>query len=314
LTLAEPPLDVVLHFPGRRQDEWAAAIAAALPEARLHVWPDAPQACDFALVWRPPAELFAHVDVRRAVVNLGAGVDALLRLPTLRADLPVVRVEDAGMAEQMEEYATYAALHAYREFDRYAQAQRVARWAPRPRIPKSSFGVGVLGLGTLGGAVARALVGLGFPVHGWSRTPRVVDGVASHTGPPGLAPMLAQSRVLIVMLPSTPATRGFLDRSTMRALPRGAVVVNVARGDLVVDADLIALLDEGHLGGAMLDVFRDEPLPPDHPFWHHPGIVLTPHVSAVTLVGPTVAQVAAKVRALARGETVGGVVDRARGY
>jgi glyoxylate/hydroxypyruvate reductase A len=290
------------------------AFARALPEARVRHCLDGPDACDFALVWRPPPEMFARLRVRRAVVNLGAGVDAVVGLPTLPGDVPLVRVEDAGMAEQMAEYAMHAVLRAYREFDRYAEAQRAARWQRRPRLPKSSFGVGILGLGTLGRAVAQALLSIGFPVAGWSREPRRVEGVASYAGPGGLPALLAGSHVLICLLPSTPATRGILHRETLRALPAGAYVVNVARGDLVVDADLVALLDEGHLSGAMLDVFREEPLPPDHPFWHHARIALTPHVSAVTLVDETVAQVAAKVRALWRGESVSGVVDRARGY
>jgi glyoxylate/hydroxypyruvate reductase A len=235
-------------------------------------------------------------------------------LPTLPRDVPLVRVEDAGMAAQMAEYATFAVLRAYREFDRYAHAQREARWAQRPRIAKETFSVGIMGLGTLGRAVAAALRPFGFPLAGWSRTPHAVDGVESYAGEAGLAAFLARSRVLVCLLPATSGTRGMLCRRTLGALPGGAHVVNVARGEIVVDADLIALLDEGHLASATLDVFHEEPLPASHPFWHHPRIVLTPHVSAVTLVDETVAQIALKLRAVARGEAVGGVVDLSRGY
>jgi glyoxylate/hydroxypyruvate reductase A len=156
--------------------------------------------------------------------------------------------------------------------------------------------------------------GLGFPVMGWSRTPRTVEGVTMLSGAEGLETMLPQCRVAIVLLPLTPATEGLVDRERLARLPRGAWLVNLARGAVVVERDLLAALDRGHLGGAMLDVFDEEPLPPGHPFWHHPGVEITPHVSGLTLIGPAVAQVAARIRALEDGAAVGGVVDRARAY
>ena len=295
-------------------DAWEAALRIALPDARLAVWPQAPDEVDYALVWRPPAAVFERVRVARAVVNLGAGADALLALPTLPPAVPVLRLTDAGMAAQMAEYVALAVLAAYREQHAYAAQQREARWTQRPRLDKATFVVGLLGLGVLGRAVAQALRALGFPVAAWTRTPRTEAGVTTYTGDAGLAQMLAATRVLACMLPSTADTRGLLDARTLRRLPTGAHVVNVARGDLVVDADLLALLDAGHLASATLDVFRDEPLPASHPFWHHPRIVLTPHVSAVTLVEASVAQVAQRIAAHARGEPVAGIVDRTRGY
>jgi glyoxylate/hydroxypyruvate reductase A len=305
---------VVLHFPGAAGAQWLAAFARALPEAAVHRWPDAPAEADYAVVWRPPAGLFDRVRIRCAVMNLGAGVDGVIGLRSLPQDVPLVRVEDAGMADQMAEYTTYAVLRAYREFDRYAETQHAARWSRRARIAKTAFGVGILGLGMLGRRVVAALRPFGFPLAGWSRTRHAVAGVEACAGADELPAFLARSRVLICLLPSTPATRGLLNRATLGALPAGAHVVNVARGDLVVDADLLALLDDGHLGSATLDVFHEEPLPPEHPFWHHAKVTVTPHISAVTLVDETVAQVAAKMRALSRGEAVSGIVDRARGY
>ena len=293
---------------------WRAAFVEALPDARLHVWPEAPQVVDFALVWKPPPEVFERVRVRTAIFNLGAGVDALLATPTLPRHLPIVRLEDAGMAMQMAEYATLAVLSAYREQRAYAEQQREAQWRQRERLPKEAFCVGLLGLGVLAKAVADALRPFRFPLLGWSRTARTIAGIETFIGAPGLASMLARSRVLVVLLPLTPQTRGMLDRRTLLALPRGAHVVNVARGGLVVDEDLIALLDEGHLDSATLDVFDSEPLPAAHRFWHHRKIVLTPHVSAATLVDESAAQVVAKLRALACGETVSGIVDVEHGY
>jgi glyoxylate/hydroxypyruvate reductase len=166
----------------------------------------------------------------------------------------------------------------------------------------------------LGNAVSKALLPFGFPLYAWSRTRKASPGVVSYAGIAELDEFLAKSRVLVCLLPATADTASLLDRAALGALPSGAHVVNVARGGIVVEEDLIALLDNGHLAGATLDVFREEPLPPQHRFWHHPRVALTPHVSAVTHVGDSIAQVAAKIRRLERGEPVTGVVDRVRGY
>ena len=214
----------------------------------------------------------------------------------------------------MAEYVTLAVLRAYREMDTYAAQQREGRWQPRTRIVKSGFGVGFLGFGVLGHAVANALAPFGFPLYAWSRMRKMTPGIRSFTGLAELHEFLAKARVLVCLLPATPATSSLLDRAALEALPAGAHLVNVARGGIVVDGDLIALLDRGHLAGATLDVFREEPLPSHHPFWHHPRITLTPHNSAVTMVEDSVAQVAAKIRLIERGEPVTGIVDRRRGY
>ncbi len=305
---------VLLRTASTQSGAWEAAFRAALPEAEIAVWPDVPFAPDYVAAWKPSPELFARVAPPKAVFNLGAGVDALLQLTNVPPGVPVIRLEDAGMAVQMAQYVTLAVLAAHRRRDDYARQQRVREWRALPYVPACEFPVGLLGLGILGRACAAALGPLGYTLIGWSRTPRELPGVTTFAGPEGLHALLAQAQVLVCLLPSTPETRGLIDRSHLARLPRGAHLVNVARGDLVVDEDLIALLDEGHLAGATLDVFREEPLPVTHPFWHHPGIVLTPHVSAVTLARESAEQVAAKIRQLERGEAVSGVVDRHRGY
>lgn len=305
---------ILLQPPRDARDAWRTALATALPDAAITLWPDAAAETDYALVWKPPAELFARVRPAKAIFNLGAGVEVLLAASTLPQGIPVIRLEDAGMAEQMAEYVALAALGAYREANAYAEQQRQGRWQPRERLAKSGFGVGFLGFGVLGQSVAKALAPFGFPLVSWSASRKEVPGVASFAGRGELDRFLAASRVLVCLLPSTPDTRDLLDRARLSRLPRGAYVVNVARGDILVDEDLVALLDEGHLAGATLDVFRTEPLPPDHSFWHHPRIALTPHTSAVTMIDASVAQVAAKIRRLERGDKVSGVVDRDRGY
>lgn len=307
-------MDVLLAVQGEDVTEWREALATALPEGRLHL-PDSPPACvDYLVAWRPAPEVFERVAIRKAIFNLGAGVDALLAVPTLPRDLPIYRLEDAGMSEQMAEYVTAAVLRVYRELDVYAAAQREGRWARRVRQAKADFRVGILGFGLLGREVATALAAFGFPVAGWSRSRKSVAGVDAYAGDAELEAFLAGLRVLVCMLPSTPDTRGCLDRSTLEALRRGAHLINVSRGDLIVDADLLALLDSGQLASAMLDVFREEPLPLAHPFWRHPKVTLTPHVSAMTLVDASAAQVADKIRALESGGAPTGRIDVERGY
>jgi glyoxylate/hydroxypyruvate reductase A len=307
-------LKIQLQAPRDEGAAWQKALAAALPGATIAVWPETSTDPDYALVWKPPPELFARVRPARAIFNLGAGVEVLLSTPSLPEGVPIIRLEDAGMAVQMAEYVTLAVLSAYRETAAYSAQQREGLWQPRPRLAKAEFGVGILGFGVLGQAVATDLARFGFPLSAWSKTRKDVPGVRLFSGQAELFVFLASARVLVCFLPSTRETRDLLNRATLSRLPRGAWLVNVARGPIVVDDDLIALLDEGHLAGATLDVFREEPLPQGHPFWHHPRITLTPHTSAVTVVEDSIAQVVDKIRRLERGEPVTGVVDRARGY
>lgn len=303
--------------------EWLAALSRAFPKAHLDVWPNAandpasaapPSNIDYALLWKPPRRLLAELGSAKGIFNLGAGIDALAGMDDLPVRVPVVRLEDAGMAGQMSEYVVHAVLRRFREFDAYAEAQRVAAWRPLPRQDNRAFCVGILGLGVLGGAVAASLRPFGFPLAGWSRTRKTIMAVDSYAGDGELDSFLARCQMLVCLLPLTRATRGLLDRRMLSKLPVGAHVINVARGALIVDADLLALLDEGRLGGATLDVFHDEPLPPTHPFWHHPRITVTPHVSAITLVEEAVAQIAVKIARLEAGLPITGIVDRERDY
>ena len=306
-------MNILFYTAGDNGANWLDALARELPHATISVWPQKKATVDYALVWKPPSDLIAALAGARAVFNLGAGVDAIPTASRWPVGLPLVRLEDAGMAEQMAEYVTYAALRCYREFAAYEMAQAADRWEPRPRLAKGSFGVGILGMGTLGSRVAQALLALGFPVASWSRTRKELRDVKSFTADQ-LGLFLASCRLLVCMLPLTPATRGLLNRATLALLPEGAYVVNVARGALLVDDDLLALIDSGHLSGAMLDVFEHEPLRSGHAFWHHPKITMTPHISAITSVAQSVAQIADKIRRLEAGLAISGVVDVARAY
>jgi glyoxylate/hydroxypyruvate reductase A len=275
--------------------------------------PHAPQA-DVAVVWRPPAALFAEQRQLRAVFNLGAGVDALLALGALPPQVPLFRLEDAGMARTLSEYVLAAVLRVYRRFDRYAAAQAERRWQPEPLPPRERFAVGVLGLGVIGAAIATTLARQGFAVRGHARTRKAIAGVDCRAGDAELGAFLDGLDMLVSVLPDTAATRGILDHRALARLGRGAHLINVGRGTALVEHDLLALLDGGHLAGATLDVFEVEPLPAAHPFWSRLDIVVTPHVSAETELAPAIEQVADKLARWSRGDEVSGRVDRLRGY
>jgi glyoxylate/hydroxypyruvate reductase A len=296
-----------------KAEPWLAGLRAALPHATVSAWqPGAPPA-DHAVVWAPPQQFLDEQHGLKALFNIGAGVDALLkrRLPP---GVKVVRLDDAGMSVQMAEYVCHAVIRHFREFDGYEADVAQGKWSYRKPRLRADYPVGVMGLGVLGERVARALRQFDFPVHGWSRSPKAIEGVVCHAGTDRFDSFLSSCRVLVNLLPLTPDTRDILNRQTLARLQPGGYLINVARGAHLVDDDLIALLDSGHLAGATLDVFRTEPLPPEHGFWKHPKITVTPHTSARTLREESIAQIAGKILALERGEPIAGLVDPVRGY
>lgn len=296
-----------------KAEPWLDALRTALPEATVEEWaPGSPQA-DYAVVWSPPQEFLDEQPRLKAMLNIGAGVDALLKL-RLPLHTKIVRLDDAGMSVQMAEFVCQAVIRQFRDLDAYATDIEQGKWSYLKPRSRADFPVGVLGLGVLGQRVAQALRVFDFPVHGWSRSAKTIAGVVCHSGAEQLPEFLSQCRVLVNLLPLTPETQDILNRESLSRLQPGGYLINVARGAHVVDDDLIELLDSGHLAGAWLDVFRTEPLPASHAFWHHPNITLTPHTSARTLRSESIAQIAGKIAALERGELVAGVVDPARGY
>jgi glyoxylate/hydroxypyruvate reductase A len=235
-------------------------------------------------------------------------------MPAFPRAVPLIRLEDAGMARPMAQYALAVVLRHACRFDEYARCQAEQRWAPRRPHAPGELEVGVLGLGAIGRVVAETIAGQGFRVRGYARTQRDVPGIHAFAGPAELPAFLTGLHVLVNALPLTPDTHGILRREHLERLADGAHVVNLARGAHLVEDDLVALLGAGKLGGATLDVFCEEPLPSGHPFWSHPRITVTPHVSGVTMLDESVEQVAHKIRSLERGEPVSGVVDWTRGY
>ena len=296
-----------------KAEPWLQGLAVALPGAEISVWqPGAPQA-DYAVVWAPPQQFMDEQASLKALFNIGAGVDALLKL-RLPPQALVVRLDDAGMAVQMAEYVCHAVIRHFREFDGYEADMAAGRWGYRKPRLRSDFPIGVMGLGVLGERVAKALAQFDFPINGYSRTPKAIDGVRAFTGAEQFNDFLGASRVLVNLLPLTPDTTDVINKDALSRLQTGAYVINVARGAHLVDEDLLAAIDSGHVAGATLDVFRTEPLPAGHAFWNHPRITITPHTSARTLREESIAQIARKMAALQRGEAVAGVVNPARGY
>ena len=295
----------------------ARAFAAADLDVHIELWSGRPSGACYAVVWLPPAELFAAEPGLRAVFNLGAGVDALLARDVVPAHLPIVRLVDAGMAAKIAEYVCFAIARITRGLDRFAPPPHGLRdWdaaRPRDETPR----VGVLGLGAMGAPILEAAARFGYPVAGWSRSPRQIAGAETFVGAPQLDAFLACSQILVNALPLTAQTQGLLDRRAFAQMPQGAHLINIGRGATIVDEDLLAALDEGRLASATLDVFRVEPLPAQHPFWSHPKITVTPHLAAPTPYGPASGQIAAALKDLERGvqaRDLPGYVDRSAGY
>ena len=295
---------------------WLEGLRAALPNAEVAQWAPGASPADYAVVWAPPQPFLDEQTNLKGIFNIGAGVDALTTL-SLPAGVPVVRLDDAGMSVQMAEYVCHAVIRHFREFNAYEADLADGKWSYRKPRARMDFSVGVMGLGVLGERVALALKQFEFPVLGWSRSAKSIDGVQCFSGDDGFKKFLAGTRILVCLLPLTPETENILNHSNLSKLLPGAYVINVARGGHVVDEDLMALLDSAHLAGATLDVFRQEPLPAAHPFWKHPQVTVTPHTSARTLRTESIAQIAGKIQALHGGAaiaSIAGVVDMENGY
>ncbi|MDX1633943.1 MAG: glyoxylate/hydroxypyruvate reductase A [Marinobacter sp.] len=299
-----------------KPERWTQPLQALLPEAEIHVWdPQGPAVgADYAIVWQPPAELFERETGLKAVFNLGAGIDGLLKVPNLPRGIPVVRLEDAGMSVQMAEYVAHQLIEASRDMAVYRAQQRDNQWKIHRPIKRREWPVGIMGLGHIGKRVARLLTALDYPVSGWARSQHRIEDVTTYSGDAGFEEFLAGTRVLVNTLPLTEATRGILNHSTFARLQPEAMLINVGRGEHLVEADLLAALDEGLLTRASLDVFSREPLPDDHPFWQRKDITITPHISARTLRDATLEQITGKIRRLAAGEEISGIIDIDRGY
>lgn len=306
-------------------ERWREALARRLPEAEV-ITSDAPaderRKVDYLAVWKPSAALLGEPERLKGIVNLGAGVDALLGNPGLPEGVPIVKLRDAGMAELIGDYVRYGILHFQRDFDRYRRQQHRRAWREHAVVDKADWPVGVLGLGAIGARVAAMVAADGYPVHGWSRSPKSLPDITCHHGEAGLETLLARVRSLVLLLPDTPSTRHVIDAAALARLPEGASLINPGRGTLIDEAALLAALDhgsepdgeaEGRLRGAILDAFPEEPLPEGSRLWSHPRVWVTPHMAGPTPLGDALDQVAEALRAFEAGEPID-TVDPKAGY
>jgi glyoxylate/hydroxypyruvate reductase A len=295
---------------------WRQKLTQLSAELDIRVWPDIgdPGEIEYALVWRPEPGLLASLPKLKLILSLGAGVDHILVDPQLPRGVPIVRLVDPYLIDAMSEYVVLQVLRLHRHDLDYRAQQQAGIWRELPQKNAGERPVGILGFGEIGQDAGRKLAALGFPVFGWGRRNRTVAGVQTHAGAKGLSQLLPASQILVCLLPLTAATEGILCARTFAALPRGAGLVNAGRGAHLVEEDLIPALDSGQLSGAALDVFHKEPLPPGHPFWRHPRILVTPHIAGITNPATAAPIVLDSIRRFEQGLPLLNQVDRVRGY
>lgn len=288
-------MSIALVIPDRDLSRLVAVLKQHLPEVLIEQWPDIkqPEQVEFAVVWKQPAGSLQHFSALKAIQSYGAGVDSILRDPQLPA-VPISRIVDPMLATAMVRYLDTVVRMYQLRLDQFARQQQLAQW--RPKGPRKLNSMAVLGLGELGQAAAAHFVGEGFSVTGWSRTVKQLPGVQCFAGTDGFSTAVAKADLVICLLPLTSATEGLLNEQQLALFKTGAILINVARGAIVDDRALLAALDSEQLAAACLDVFSQEPLPAAHPFWAHPKVTVTPHISAVTNIDTAARQIAENYR------------------
>ena len=306
-------MSLALIIPDRKLDDLQQRLTQALPDSRIEIWPDISDASavGFAVVWKQPPGSLAALPNLKAIQCFGAGVDAILSDSTLPA-LPIARIVDPTLTQTMVRYLDSVVNHYRLRLDLFIAQQQQQLW--QAKSPRRFQHICLLGLGELGSAAASHFAAMGYQVSGWSRTAKQLEGIQCFSAEAELTAAVAQADIVICLLPLTPATESLLDAEFFSQLKAGAIFINVARGAIVDDEALLAALNSGQLQAACLDVFRQEPLPAQHPFWQHPAILITPHVSAVTNVSTVVAQIADNYRRSQRGELMANLVDINKGY
>lgn len=294
---------------------WAQVFAQAAPGIDFRLWPDIgdPTQVAYLAAWEPPDGIAQRFPNLRVLFSTGAGIDQF-DLDALPAEVPLVRMVEPGIIDGMIEYVVFSVLALHRDMPAYRRQQACEQWRPIQVRTAASRRVGVLGLGSLGQAVLARLKLFGFDCAGWARSPRAVDGARTFSGADGLAAFLGRTDILVCLLPLTDETRGMLCARLFDALPRGASLVHVGRGQHLRDADLLAALDAGQIGEAILDVTDPEPLAAGHALWRHPRVWLTPHIASMTQPETAARVVLDNLRRHRDGEPLVGLVDRGKGY
>jgi len=306
---------LIFYSPINPAEVWEAELKKHLPDLEFRRW-DAPgdeAEIDMALCWKPPPGGLAKFPNLKVIFSLAAGIDHLLTDPEL-PDVPIVRMVEPSLTAGVAEYVVLHTLRHHKDQRRFEEQQKARVWAEYFAPPAAKRRVGIMGLGEIGAEAARMLAAIGFDTAGWSRTPKQVEGVASFHGANQLDAFLARTDILVCLLPKTAQTEGILDAVLLAKLPRGASLINAGRGDQLVEADLLAALESGQLSEATLDVFRTEPLPPDHPFWSHPKVTVTPHSAGDPFPDAAAKIVAENIMRFRRGEPLQHLFDRKAGY
>ena len=302
-----------------RAEPWRDQLLAEFPKMEFFVWPEDANRIDLGLInytlaWKPPVGVLRNLTGLKFVQSLGAGVDGLLLDPSLPRHIPISRMVDRSLIQGMTEYILYNVIHYHRKMGDYAFQQNTKTWRALYQVDPRERRIGLMGLGQLGSDAAEKLLPLEFDVASWTRSPKKMAGVSNFHGPDGLIDFLARTEILICLLPLTSATHGIINSTNLANLPRGAIVINCARGGHVVDEDLLAALDTDQIAGACLDVFNEEPLPKDHPYWTHPKVRITPHTASLTAAHSAVKYVIENILRVERGELPLNIVNLEDGY
>ncbi len=307
---------ILLKTDIERGDAWQKAFAEQAPDIDAVNWPfdGDPASIDYAAVWNMPSDEWARYKNLKAIFSMGAGIDHLASDPKRPKHLPVVRLVEPGLTAGMTEFAVWSVLSHHRFIPEYTRQRQARLWQGHVQIAPYDRRVGIMGLGVLGSDAAQKLAPFGFDLAGWSRSSKELTGVKSYHGAEQLPAFLQRTEILLCLLPLTDETRGILNARTFAQLPKGAAVINLARGEHLVEKDLLAALDSDHLSGATLDVFEQEPLPQDSPIWDHPKVQMTPHVASMLIVDSTVRFFVDNIRRFEQGGDLSPIVDFERGY
>ncbi len=307
---------IVFFQPDNYYEQWKKRLHAHDPSLDLRLFGEhgCHENIEMALVWRPPHDFFEHFPKLRLIQSLGMGVDHIFECESTPDTVPIARIIDHNMGEQMANYILYGALHYQGQFAKYQQQQTRSLWQQnKARLP-SDYTVGILGYGELGKTVATCLLHNGFNVRAWSNSEKNIPHIEHFYGQDQLASFLSSTDILVCLLPLTAQTTGILNYNCFKTLPKGAFLINAARGKHLIEKDLLQALEEQHLSGALLDVFNEEPLPSNHPFWQHDRIIVTPHISAQTNPKTASQQIVENYHRLQNNQPLLNLIDKTKGY
>jgi glyoxylate/hydroxypyruvate reductase len=309
-------MSIVIITEGKDVSQWMKALKESRPDLDVHVHPEVKNKdeIEFALTWRHPVGAFTEYPNLKCIASMGAGVDHILRDPNLPENAVITKLEDENLTSDMGAFVVAVVMNHVRGLSAYKMQEAKQNWNKQPYLTIDNTTIGIMGMGVLGRYAAEQLHKLGFQVNGWARSEKNITNIHVYVGERGLNSFLSKSDILICLLPLTEDTEDILNKEVLEKLPKNAFVINVARGQHLVEQDLIEMIDNGHLTGASLDVFREEPLPADHPFWDHPKINITPHIASVTDPASAVSQILDNYDRLKKNEPLKNIVSTELGY